>query len=255
MRRTTVLFCLILVPACCCPRQGGGGYWYGVEVQAGGASWPAVFCPPGEPYTAEQRLTDIKGWAMTASRGDVVALADACMGHTGVAAANEQHCAKAYSACSAAQSAATSPGLTEEQRGALWALCVSELTHDGNGGGVAASAGSASWPAMICPPGSGISAAQRLQEIIGWASSNHPDVARRPDVVSLAENCMGGHTGPAAANGEHCAKVYAAWTAAKQAGDPENGFTPAQRRSLWSVSVSELTHDGNGGGVALGTAN
>ncbi|MHC4956939.1 MAG: hypothetical protein ACYTGN_01090 [Planctomycetota bacterium] len=246
-----VFLSILLVPACkCCPPKvifmgGPGGSPY-----AGGGSWPHVSCPPGSPYTANQRLMEIAEWATTANKADVAELANACRAHVGPAAANEEHCSKVYAAWSAAHSAATSTTLSNAQRTALWAMCAGELTHDATGGGR-----QAAWPDTPC--GGEGTAKDLLNEIKTLASPNAAQqgagaIDFSATIDPLVQTCLVEHAVAGAATEQHCAKVYAAWTLAKMAANTSVGYSQQERVALWSACAGELTHDATGGGVTSG---
>jgi hypothetical protein len=90
------------------------------------------------------------------------------------------------------------------------------------------------WANVDCPPGGGISAWKRLNEIYVWANA-HPanPVARQAKEKALT--CARSHT---VGRPEHVDKVLAAWTAAKI---PD-----------WTACVTELTHAPDGGGTTGG---
>jgi len=117
----------------------------------------------------------------------------------------------------------------------LWAGCAG--TTKGEIQGVPQEG---TWPHVECPPGSGITAALRLNEIIGWAQADGSPKALEARLK--AEECATAHTG---VNDLHCQKVVSAWTHANQvAMDP--GLPPHEKEQLWQACVDELTHGPDG---------
>ncbi len=199
-------------------------------------AWPKVECPGGSGILAEARLQDIEGWAGLGTPAQVKAKACRTT-HTGV---TPIHCARVYTAWTAA-SAAQNPLLTPEQKAVLMAFCVSELTHDSDGSGLAAGGGAAVWPDVECLPLSGVTARARLDQIIVWATD-----ANRLDAKSKAEQCLV-HTVDTML---HRFKVYGAWESAKATLNPI--LSDGERQALWLLCISELTHGEDGGGVGGG---
>jgi hypothetical protein len=92
------------------------------------------------------------------------------------------------------------------------------------------------WPHVECPPGSGVTAALRLDEIIGWAQADGSPKAM--EAREKAEECARDHH---RVDDEHCRSVLQAWTHAnKVAMDP--GLPPHEKEALWQLCVDELTH-------------
>jgi hypothetical protein len=96
------------------------------------------------------------------------------------------------------------------------------------------------WPHVECPQGSGVTAALRLSEIIGWAEADGTPKAIL--ARGLAEVCATEHTG---VNELHCQKVFQAWTFANQVvTNPE--LPPHEKEQLWQACADELTHESDG---------
>ena len=107
-------------------------------------------------------------------------------------------------------------------------------------GQVAAEPEAGAWPQVECPAGSGVTAALRLDEIIGWtgADGSPKAIEARQKAVECARN----HTG---VNPVHCQKVFQAWTLANQVvSDP--GLPPHEKDQLWQACADELTHGPDG---------
>jgi len=88
------------------------------------------------------------------------------------------------------------------------------------------------WPNVECPPGSGVTAGERLEEIIALAVPPDPGTPTG-DASKKAMECRDAHV---VGLPMHVDKVFTAWNAAR-AGD-------------WVACVSELTHGNDGGGAA-----
>ncbi|MHC4974340.1 MAG: hypothetical protein ACYTG3_18620 [Planctomycetota bacterium] len=92
------------------------------------------------------------------------------------------------------------------------------------------------WPHIECPPGSGITAALRLNEIIGWAQADSSPKAM--EARGKAEECARDHFGT---RERHWELVFAAWTHANEvATNP--ALPPHRKQELWQACVDELTH-------------
>lgn len=96
------------------------------------------------------------------------------------------------------------------------------------------------WPHVECPPGSGIPAALRLDEIMNWAQADGSPKALEARLK--AEECGRDHVG---VNETHCQEVFRAWSHANEvATNP--GLPPHEKEQLWQACVDELTHGPEG---------
>ena len=203
-------------------------------------AWLNMMCPTGEgEQRAEDLLDAIIAWAPPPPAIGAAAKvkAEECKLHT---AATEMHCAKLVTAWTAAKQAATTAGLSQATKDALWTLCISELTHGSDGGG----AGSLSaWPDVECPDLSGVIARTRLEWIIANAP---PNSEIGGDADDKCITCRDTHTGVSAL---HCTRVYSAHVFAQSA-----VASPSPTKEVfWTLCVSELTHGSDGGGVGDGS--
>ena len=100
------------------------------EVVPHTGAWPHIEYPEGSGITAALRLNQIIEWthANPSPEADRARLlAEECgRDHHRVEAAHSQ---SVLSAWNHAHNVATQPGLTPEEKEALWRLCVDELTH------------------------------------------------------------------------------------------------------------------------------
>ena len=107
-------------------------------------------------------------------------------------------------------------------------------------GAVGEEAMAGSWPHVECPPGSGITAALRLDEIIGWSGADGSPMAI--DARQRAVECARNHPWVTEV---HCQQLFAAWTHANQvATNP--GLPPHEKDQLWQACADELTHGPDG---------
>jgi len=105
------------------------------------ADWPDVQCMSPSGIMAAHRLSQIKTWASANGHPEAAAAATTCeSGHPAPVGTSDVHAGRVYAAWCAAQ-AAVQPGIDPEHANALWALCVSELTHGSDGGKASARSG------------------------------------------------------------------------------------------------------------------